>query len=35
MKKFLTVLALIAFTGSSVFAANALTKFNNSVSKYT
>ena len=32
MKKLLTVLALIAFTGSSVFAANALTKLNNSVS---
>lgn len=31
MKKVLTVLALIVFTGSSVFAANGFTKFTNSV----
>jgi len=32
MKKLLTVLALVVFTSSSVFAANAFTKFTNSVS---
>ena len=32
MKKFLTVLAIVALTSSTVYAANALTKFNNSVS---
>ena len=31
MKKVLTVLALIAFTGTSAFAANAFTKFTSSV----